>query len=111
GRGPRQFEPSPIHFVRFGRVDENIAVTIVGTRSFETDFLMPAMSAANRIGLDRESKILMNARIFPPYSLGIAVAARKWAYTVHLAHFPTASSRSPQVDQGSGPLFAADFFV
>src|SRR5690348_16111782 len=65
-RRPRHRQPSLIHLVRLGSVDENIAIAISGIRPLHTDLLMPAMGAAYRVGLYRKREVLMHPGVLPP---------------------------------------------
>src|SRR5713226_1154497 len=107
-RGPRHFQPALVDLARFVRVDKNIAVTIFGADVFHCDFLVPAMLAAHRIGLDREGKILMDARVFPENPLGIGVAALERLNAVYLAHHPFSLPGLLQIHERRGPPFTAD---
>src|SRR5579864_1115465 len=69
----RQRFPALIHAEREVRVDEDVAVTIVRSRSFHADHLMPAVHPADWIGMNGESDVLMNACIPPPNTLRVRI--------------------------------------
>src|ERR1700721_487627 len=68
-RRTRQRPPSQINGVRQIRIDKSIAVTIIRARSFHPHHLMPAVHSGDRIGMHRESNILMHPRTPPQQPL------------------------------------------
>src|SRR5262245_28366105 len=61
GRGTRHLHPLLVHLMGLRGVDDDVAVAIVGPGLFEANALMPAVHAADRIRLDREGEVLVNA--------------------------------------------------
>ena len=76
-RGPRAHHPLFIRPVRLLRIHLDVAVAIVGPGGLQTDPLVPAVHAADRIGLHRERQVLMHADIVPPDARRIGIVARE----------------------------------
>src|SRR5271155_2976633 len=72
---------------------------------------MPAMGAANWIGLHGKRQVLMDAGVLPPDSFGIGIFARKRLDAVDLSHHPLAGLKLAEVDERRGPSLAAQFFA
>src|ERR1700722_5423502 len=72
---------------------------------------MPAMRAADRIGLHREGQVLMHAGVLPPDSFRIGVLARKRLDAVDLPHHPAAGFKLVQVDERGRPTLAAEILA
>ena len=89
-------------------IDKNVAVFILGTGLGHAHFLMPAMLAADKVGLHREGQILMHPAIFPENSFRIRVATLEWLDAVHMTHHPLAIAYALQIHKrGRPPLGAA----
>src|SRR5262245_61358934 len=56
---PRQAEPPPVGLVGLARVDEHVAVAIIGARALHADLLVPAVLAAHGVRLNRERQVLV----------------------------------------------------
>src|SRR6266516_1673425 len=52
----------------------NVAVLVCGFGFADAHGLMPAMHSGNRIGMNRESQVLMNTNVIPPNAQGVGVA-------------------------------------
>src|SRR5882672_5621830 len=72
---------------------------------------MPAVLAADRVGLDREREVLVDAGVFPPDALRVRVVARERPWPVDLAHPPLPGLEPFEVDERGGPPLAARVFV
>ena len=59
--------------MRAGRVDEYVADRIGGFGLGDLDLLVPAVHAADGIGLDGEGEVLWDAPFVPPNARGIGV--------------------------------------
>src|SRR5262249_12039728 len=70
GRRPRQGEPAAVDLVGPGRVDHHVTVAVVGAGPLDADLLVPAVLAADGIGLDGEREVLVDSRILPEDPLG-----------------------------------------
>src|SRR4051812_42638962 len=66
GSWPRLGEPTFVNFVRFGGIDENIAILVGILGLADADFLVPTVHAANRVGMHSMSEILRHAAVAPP---------------------------------------------
>src|SRR6185295_12266282 len=56
-------------------VDFDVAVVVVGAGGLDVDALVPAVHAADRIGLDREGQVLVDAAVGPPDARAVAIGA------------------------------------
>ena len=71
----RQSFPSLIDGERQISVYEDVAVAIFASSLFYANHLMPAVHAADRIGMHRKSDVLMNAGVAPPHAFGLGIRA------------------------------------
>src|SRR5271154_4394005 len=110
GSGATHLQPAPILFVCLIGVHENVSVAILRARFAYRNFLMPAVLSANRVRLDRESQILMYARVFPMDTRGIGIAALEGLNAMDLPHHPFSGLDLLQIDQRCRPAFAAKVF-
>src|SRR5579875_357785 len=106
-RGPGHRDPTAIDFVRLVGIDKNVAVAIVRSGARDRYLLMPAMLAADRIRLHRESEILVHAGVVPPDPLGVGVGARERLDAPPLTHQPSPGLDLVQIDQRRRPSLAA----
>ena len=65
GRRSRQRQPLLVDLERSVRVDNDIAVFIFRMSFLDDDLLMPAVHPGNRIGVNRESDVLVDAAVRP----------------------------------------------
>src|SRR6266852_1035333 len=72
---------------------------------------MPAVLAADRVGLDRKREVLVDAGVFPPDALRVRVVARERPWPVDLAHPPLPGLEPFEVDERGGPPLAACVFM
>src|SRR5262249_28409753 len=56
-------QPAPVDLVRFVRVHEYVTVTVLGLGFLDGDLLVPAVHAADRIGLHGEREVLRDAAL------------------------------------------------
>src|SRR5690349_24475315 len=71
---------------------------------------MPAMLAADKVGLHREGQILMYSGIFPKNPFGIGISAFERLDAVHVTHHPFAIAHTLEIDKCGRPTFASLFF-
>jgi len=64
----------------------DVTVPIVGPSLFQRHALVPAMHAADRIRLNRESQVLVYANLVPPDAAAVGVAALERTRSMHLSH-------------------------
>src|SRR5262245_27069391 len=107
GRRAREGQPFAIDLERAVRVHEHVAVAIVGVWLRHGHLLVPAVLAADRVGLDREREVLVAARLFPPDTRGIGIIAAKRAWPVDLPHAPFTGLGLREIDERRGPALAA----
>ena len=88
-------------------IDKNVAVFILGTRLCHAHFLMPAMLAADKVGLHREGQILMHPGIFPENSFRVWIATLEWLDAVHMTHHPLAIAYALQIHKRGRPPLAS----
>src|SRR2546428_10144375 len=75
GGRARHRQPLFVDLVRLRRVDEDVAVSIVGPGFLERDALVPAVHAAHGIGLYGEGEILVDADFAPPDARAVGIVA------------------------------------
>src|SRR5881392_1194683 len=88
-------------------VHNDVAVAIVGSRLGDRDLLVPAVLAAQGIGLDRERQVLVDARLRPPDPRRVGVVARERPDALPLAHPPLPALDLLEVDERGGPALAS----
>src|SRR5688572_17085711 len=57
---PREFQPLAVHLHRLVGVHDDVAIGVTLTSFLDRHALMPAVHAADGVGLDREREILMH---------------------------------------------------
>ena len=87
---PRLLQPLVINLHRLVGVDKDVRVTIARLGLSYGNFLMPAMHAADGIGLHGERQILMDARIRPPHASGIRIGRCERLNALGLTHHQVA---------------------
>src|SRR6185295_18896122 len=68
-------QPLAIDLERAVGVHEDVAVAVVAARLRHGDLLVPAVLAADGVGLHREREVLVHAAVLPPHALGVRVIA------------------------------------
>src|SRR5438552_17385078 len=72
---------------------------------------MPAVLAADRVGLNRKREVLVDAGLLPPDALGVRVVARERTRPLDLAHSPLPGLGPREIDDRGGPPPAARALV
>src|SRR5437773_10720648 len=84
--------PFFICLTRFGHVHRDVAVTIASFGLANANRLMPAVHAGDRIGLNGEGQVLMDAGVGPPDSLRVGIARREWLHAALTPQLPAGSA-------------------
>src|SRR5437899_5435780 len=103
----REREPLAVNLEGLIGVHDDVAVAIVGSRLGDRDLLVPAVLAAQGIGLDRERQVLVDARLRPPDPRRVGVVARERPDALPLAHPPLPALDLLEVDERGGPALAS----
>src|SRR5262249_7417092 len=111
GRRAREGQPFAIDLERAVRIHDHVAVTIVGTWSRHGHLLVPAVLAADRVGLDGKREVLVDARVFPPDAPGSGIIAGERRRSVNLPHAPFPRLGLGEIDERRGPALAARVLV
>ena len=111
GRGAGFEHPFFIHFVGLVGVDEDIAVLVLRAGLGDAHLLMPAVLAADEIGLHRRRQVLMHAAVLPEDARRIGIVALEGLDAVDRPHHPLAFTDLLQVDQRRRPTLAAGIFL
>src|SRR4029434_10988404 len=82
GGGAGQLEPLAEDLVRFGGVDDDVAVAVVGAGLRHAHLLVPAVLAGDGVGLDGEREVLVDAGLFPPDAARVGILALEGANAV-----------------------------
>src|SRR4029077_14031647 len=93
------------------RIDEDIAIAVVGAGPLHTHHLVPAVHAGNWVGMHRKCKVLMHASIAPPDSLRIGIGRFVVLHSRSLAHLPLPLADLLQIDPGARHAFELIFFI
>src|SRR5712691_9606632 len=70
-------QPAQVDLMSLACIDIHIAIAIFCMSSFNLYFLMPAMHPTDRVGMDREGQVLMNAALAPEDTRRVRVLALK----------------------------------
>src|SRR5260370_8229572 len=87
----RHRQPMLVNLVRFIGIDVHITIAVLQVSCFYRHFLVPAMHAADRIGMDGEGQVLMPAALPPENARCVGIGALKRPYTLPLAQPPRPS--------------------
>src|SRR5687767_13750610 len=96
--------------MRFVCVHEDIGILVGCMGPRYTHLLVPTMHSRNRIGLNRESEILMNPGIIPPYAHAIGITRFERRHTLQLAQQKLSWSLFRQIDQTGAPAISTLVF-
>ena len=94
----------------FVGINENITVPVFGAWFGHANLLMPAMLAADKVGLHGKGQILMHSGILPENSLGVRIIAFERLDPVHMAHHPFPIADPLKIDKRGGPTLAPLIF-
>src|SRR5579875_715888 len=83
-------KPALIHLMRLLRIHEDIAIAVLRSCFADSHFLMPAVHAADRIGLHRKGKVLWHPTLAPQMrdESGSALANGAGPSTWRTSHLP-----------------------
>src|SRR5256885_14792739 len=96
-------KPLPVHLVSLTTIDIHIAVAVPWMSHLDRHFLMPAMHATDRIGMDSKGQVLMHTALTPENTGGVWIIALKRTYPLHLSHTPYSVAFLPQFYQSRRP--------
>ena len=85
--------------MRLVGVHEDVAITVPPRCRRHDYFLMPAVLAADRIGLHRKDQVLMDTRILPVNSGRISIVTCKRMNAMDLTHPPLSRLNLRQLDE------------
>lgn len=77
-----------------------------GTGLLHADFLVPAVLARHRIGVNRKRKVLVDSGLIPPDPFRVGVVALERSDPFPIAEQQLAGSRMRQVHEGGGPALS-----
>lgn len=83
-------QPLLVYLVCFVRVDEHVPIFVFGAWFADANFLVPAVLAADVVGLYRKRQVLMNTGVFPENSFRVGIVALERLDTVYRPHHPFA---------------------
>src|SRR3989304_3753772 len=89
--GPGELEPFPVDLARSTGVDADVAVLVCREGWSDGHLLMPGVGAGDRVRVDREGQVLMDARVTPPHPRRIRIRGREWRHAFQPPQRPQAS--------------------
>src|SRR5579859_3883601 len=102
-----QGQPSLVYLLSLARIHIYITVAIPRVSCLDLHLLVPAMHAADRVGMDREGQVLMHASLAPENASRVRVIALERTYSFQVPQAPYAIVFSPQRCQRRSPAIRA----